>query len=314
MDTLLPLGFVFISISSLVLIILWLIRSRTVNPTVDRLKEFEDSLMKAETAKREPTTKKEQIKIKERVAKVLSELSRFTKSDEKKLTKQQIALIQAGFQHENSLRVFAGAKVIAALFMGLLFFYIGSFSDKPFTVIVMIAVGVGVFGYRVPDSVLVFMVKKRQNEIAASLPDALDLLVISVEAGLGLNAAMMRVGQDLMLRSPALAQELLRVNQEMRTGVTREQALRNLANRNLVEDLRILVGALVMADKLGTSIANTLRSQSDSLRTRIRQKAEEQAAKAAIKMLLPLVIFILPALILIIMGPALIALLRMFRP
>jgi tight adherence protein C len=314
MDTIFLLGFVFISISSLVLIILWLIRNWTENPTVDRLKEFEDSLMKAETAKREPTTKKERIKIKDRVAKVLSELSRFTKSTEVKLTKQQIALVQAGFQHESSLRVFAGAKIIAALFMGLLFFYVGSFSDKSLPVIVMISVLVGVVGYRIPDSALVFIVKKRQNEIGSALPDALDLLVISVEAGLGLNAAMVRVGQDLMLRSPALAQELLRVNQEMRTGVTREQALRNLANRNLVEDLRILVGAMVMADKLGTSIGNTLRSQSDSLRTRIRQKAEEQAAKAAIKMLLPLVIFILPALILIIMGPALIALLRMFRP
>jgi len=161
---------------------------------------------------------------------------------------------------------------------------------------------------------MIFMIKKHQSEIASALPDALDLLVICVEAGLGLNAAIQRVGQDMAIRNPAMANELLRVNQEMRTGVSREKALRNLAERNLVEDLRILVGALVLTDKLGTSIANTLRAQADSLRTRVRQKAEEQAAKAALKLLFPLVFCILPALFIILMGPAFIALLKTFNP
>jgi tight adherence protein C len=102
------------------------------------------------------------------------------------------------------------------------------------------------------------------------------------------------------------------VNQELRTGVAREKALRNLSERNQIEDLRIFVGALILADKLGTSIADTLRSQADSLRTRIRQKAEEQAARSGIKLLFPLVLFILPALIMILMGPGLISVFRTF--
>jgi tight adherence protein C len=261
-----------------------------------------------------PKTQKEKLKIKETVASLLSSVAKVTKSDEDKLSKQKTALIQAGFQHENSLRVFMGAKIISAIFMAVLFLYLGAFSSRGFAIVIMIAAILGFIGYRLPESILVFLVRKRQNEIAASLPDALDLLVICVEAGLGLNAAIQRVGQDLALRNPALAQELLRVNHEMRAGVSREKALRNLAARNLVEDLRIFVGALVLTDKLGTSIANTLRTQADSLRTRVRQKAEEQASKAAIKMLFPLVFFILPALITIVMGPGLIALYRTFRP
>ncbi len=104
------------------------------------------------------------------------------------------------------------------------------------------------------------------------------------------------------------------MNKDLRTGMPRDVALRNMSDRNKVEDLRIFIGALILADRLGTSIADTLRAQSDSLRTRIRQKAEEQAAKASIKMLLPLVLFILPALIIVLMGPGLIAVYRTFNP
>ena len=172
----------------------------------------------------------------------------------------------------------------------------------------------GFVGYRFPDMVLIFKIRKRTEKIARALPDALDLLVISVEAGLGLNAAILRVGSDLAIRCPQLADEFNRVNQELRTGVAREKALRNLSERNQIEDLRIFVGALILADKLGTSIADTLRSQADSLRTRIRQKAEEQAARSGIKLLFPLVLFILPALIMILMGPGLISVFRTFNP
>jgi tight adherence protein C len=168
-------------------------------------------------------------------------------------------------------------------------------------------------GYVFPDLVLNHRIHKRQEEIARSLADAIDLLVISVEAGLGLNAALLRVGQDMAVRCRSISEEFGRVNQELRTNVSREKALRNLSDRNKVEDLRIFVGALILTDRLGTSIADTLRVQADSLRTRLRQKAEEQAAKAGIKMLFPLVFFILPALIIILMGPAVISVIKTFN-
>jgi tight adherence protein C len=121
------------------------------------------------------------------------------------------------------------------------------------------------------------------------------------------------VGAELSVRCKPIAEEFGRVNQDLRTGVSREKALRNLSDRNKVEDLRIFISALILADRLGTSVADTLRAQADSLRTRIRQKAEEQAARAGIKMLFPLVFFILPALIIILMGPAMISLINTFR-
>jgi len=167
-------------------------------------------------------------------------------------------------------------------------------------------------GLSLPNMVLRYITAQRRQEIGESLSDALDLLVICMEAGLGLNAALLRVAQELGMRSPVLSRELLLVTQEMRTGLPREKALRNLSVRNHVENLRILVGALVLADKLGTSLADTLRAQADSLRTRLRQSAEEQAAKAGIKMLFPLVLFIFPALFIVILGPGIISILKTF--
>jgi tight adherence protein C len=161
-------------------------------------------------------------------------------------------------------------------------------------------------GYFLPAVVLSLKMQERQEEIAKGLPDALVFLVVCVEAGLGLNAALVRVGKELGLRSRALGEELVLVNQEMRAGVAREQALRHLSQRNTIGDLKIVVAALVLADRLGTSIADTLRAQSDSLRTRVRQRTEERAAKSGIKLLFPLVFMILPTLFIVILGPAVI--------
>jgi Flp pilus assembly protein TadB len=155
-------------------------------------------------------------------------------------------------------------------------------------------------------------ISKRQKSVESGLVDALDLLIICVEAGLGLNAAILRVGQDLKLRAPTLGDEFIFMNKEMRSGLSRQQALRNLTLRNNVEDLKILVSSIILADRLGTSIADTLRAQAESLRTRISQRAEEHAGKASIKMLFPLVIFIFPALFIVILGPGFLNLLKMF--
>jgi tight adherence protein C len=150
--------------------------------------------------------------------------------------------------------------------------------------------------------------------ITIGLPDALDLTVICVEAGLALDQAMMRVGEDLRHAHPELSDEFHLVKLEMRAGKPRSEALRNLSERTGVDDIRALVATLVQTDRFGTSVAQALRVHSDSLRTERRQRAEEQAAKTTIKMVIPLALFILPSILIVSVGPALIQLYRTLLP
>jgi tight adherence protein C len=158
------------------------------------------------------------------------------------------------------------------------------------------------------------MIRNRQRRITLALPDALDLTVICVEAGLALDQALLRVGDDLRHSHPDLSSEFNMVNLEMRAGKPRVEALHNLAARTGVSDIRSLVGTLVQTDRFGTSVAQALRVHSDSLRTERRQRAEEQAAKTTIKMVIPLVLFVLPSLLFVTLGPAVIQLLRTLMP
>jgi tight adherence protein C len=248
-----------------------------------------------------------------RIDRLLSRLGGSKKPQEdKKPSRLQKAMVQAGFQQDASVQVFVAIRTFLALLFMIMYGYLTHYMGRPTDQVVLFGLAMGIVGYILPEVVLNMKVRRRQQEIAAALPDTLDLLVISVEAGLGLNAALLRVGQDIRLRSAALSEELLMINHDMRTGITREKALRRLAERNKVESLRILVGALVLADRLGTGIADTLRVQADSLRTRVRQKMEEQAAKSGIKMLFPLVLFILPALFIVLLGPGMLALSKSF--
>src|SRR5579883_1012155 len=154
------------------------------------------------------------------------------------------------------------------------------------------------------------MITDRQSRIRVGMPDALDLTVICVEAGLSLDQAMMRVGEDLRHAHPDLSDEFYLMNLELRAGKPRAEALRNLYNRTGVDDIKALVTTLVQTDRFGTSIAQALRVHSDSLRTERRQRAEEQAAKTTIKMVPPLVVFVLPSIIIVTLGPAIIQLYR----
>jgi tight adherence protein C len=238
------------------------------------------------------------------LARLLELAGRRSGGDNRSGNKMRKSLMSAGYYNDSALRTYMGIKRVFAMISFALFFYLGMIGSQPLHIVLLLAMAGALAFYSVPDMVLKSKARRRQAAVAGGLPDALDLMVICVEAGLGLNAAIMRVGQDLAMRCRPLSDEFIRVTRDLRTGSSREKALRALSQRNQVEDLKILVGALVLADKLGTSIADTLRAQADSLRTRIKQKAEEQAAKAGIKMLLPLVLFILPALFIILMGPA----------
>jgi len=170
------------------------------------------------------------------------------------------------------------------------------------------------FGFFIPRFILKRKIKERQRRIRLALPDALDLTVICVEAGLPLDQAILRVGEDLRHAHPDLSAEFHIFNLETRAGKPRVEALRNLAARTGVEDVRALVTTLVQTDRFGTSVAQALRVHSDSLRTERRQRAEEQAAKTTVKMIIPLVLFVMPSLIFVTVGPAVIQLLRLLAP
>ena len=178
----------------------------------------------------------------------------------------------------------------------------------------LLMIGAGAFGFFLPRFWLKRKIKARQRLITLGLPDALDLTVICVEAGLALDQALMRVGQDLSHSHPELSAEFHMFNLETRAGKPRVEALHNMAARTGVHDVRALVATLVQTDRFGTSVAQALRVHSDSLRTERRQRAEEQAAKTTIKMVIPLVLFILPSLLVVTIGPALIQLFRTLVP
>lgn len=167
-------------------------------------------------------------------------------------------------------------------------------------------------GYYLPNLILALRIASHQRELLDAFPDAVDLVIVCIEAGLGLDAALARSGQEMRLRSPALADELHLVGLELRVGASREQALRNLALRTGLDDLGAMVTMLIQADRFGTSIADALRVHAEGLRTRRRQRAEEAAAKLPLKLLFPLIFCIFPSLMLVLLGPAVINIFRLF--
>lgn len=217
----------------------------------------------------------------------------------KELGQLRLRLVQAGFRREEALTIFFGIRVTLALALFALFST--SIFMRPNITLALAGVG---FGYLMPGMVLARLAKRRAHRIRLSLADALDLLVVSVEAGLGLDQAMTRVGDELAFAYPDLSSELRLVNLEMRAGKPRAEALRNLADRTGVDDLSSLVTMLIQTDKFGTSVAQSLRVYSETLRTKRRQRAEEAAAKTGVKMVFPLVLCIFPAIWVVTIGPA----------
>jgi tight adherence protein C len=222
----------------------------------------------------------------------------------------QWELAQAGFRHPDARRVFSGSKMLFTTLLGLTAFVVGSrFLLEPAT-LAMTVITAALVGYFAPTVWLAWKRARRQEEITLSLPDALDLMVVCVEAGQGLNSAMVSVGREISHAAPALSEELRLVNQEIRAGLSRAQSLRNFAERTGVDDIRAMVAVLVQSDRLGTSIANALRVHAQSLRIRRRQRAEAAARKTAVKLVFPLVLCIFPALLVVILAPGMIQLIR----
>lgn len=229
-------------------------------------------------------------------------------SEQTKGTKLWLA--QAGYRRPHSVSNYYGARLFGALLLGILSVLSGLYLKTERPLIPLLAfVGILVGGY-IPKLWVAQRINQRRDEIRRSVPSVLDLMVVCVEAGLSLNAAIQKITEETKMTYTALAEELHLVNQEILIGKTRADAFRNLARRTGVDELRSLAVTLIQADRLGTSIADSLRVLADSLRVKRRQQAEETAHKMSVKLVFPLVLLIFPELLVILVGPAIINLVK----
>jgi tight adherence protein C len=228
----------------------------------------------------------------------------------------RVHLMTAGWRTSSAAPIYFAAKTVLAVGLPLLAMlgligssFAATTLERSVILVVLLA-----FGYYLPNVVLARRIAWRKRTVVEDFPDALDLLTVCVEAGLSLDASLMKVGEEIRLRSPIVASELELMQLEIRSGFTREKALRNFSLRTGVEDIDSFSAMLIQADRFGTSVGASLRVLSDTLRTRRRMRAEEKAAKISLKLLFPLIFCIFPALLVVLMGPAMIHIYRDLLP
>ena len=228
----------------------------------------------------------------------------------------RLRFIHAGYRGNAPAIIYFAAKTLLAVLLPIIAYaYVMAGGGKAgMNAMLAALLTTAAIGYYLPNAVLARLVFVRQREVFESFPDAADLLMVCVEAGLGLDAALVKVAEEMRLKSEALAEELHLVTLELRAGSSREKALRNLALRTGVEEVNTFATMLIQADRFGTSIGDSLRVFSDELRTKRRLRAEEIAAKIPLKLLFPLVLFIFPSLLLVLLGPAFIQVYRILLP
>ncbi len=229
----------------------------------------------------------------------------------------RIHFMNAGYRSETAPNIFFLAKTLLTFTLPallVLYIVISGTTIKDNTLLLLYIVAAAAMGYFLPNVFLERRIAYRKREIFESFPDAMDLIIVCVESGLGLDAALARVSEEVHMISPVLGEELHLINLELRAGSSRERALRNLALRTGVEDIDTLVAMLVQSDRFGTSIAQALRVHAENLRTKRRLRAEEAAAKIALKLLFPLIFFIFPSMLLVLLGPAIISINRVLLP
>jgi tight adherence protein C len=235
--------------------------------------------------------------------------------DQAQVSRIREKLVNAGYRNSRAPIIFLGSRIFLAVVFGVSFLVLGTEATREmsspyaFPGILVLCMILGFYG---PQLWLNSSVEKRKERLVDGFPDALDLMVVCVEAGLGLDQAMNRVGQEIMMGHKDLGQEFALLNLELRAGLSREQALRNLVQRTDLEDIRSLVALLIQTDRFGTSVGLALRVHSDSMRMTRRMKAEEKAAQLAVKLMIPLILFIFPCLMVVIGGPGAIRLMQNF--
>ena len=241
-------------------------------------------------------------------------LAKFKPKNEQEYSKLKLELSYAGFRSDNAPGVYLALRLIggvAGLFLGA---GIGVFTGGVnMAALIKTVITAGTLFYT-PTLILMWMAKKRKEQIFLGLPDALDLMVVCVEAGLGLDQAMRKVAEEMRKSFRVIAEEFGICNLQLQMGRGRTQVLQELGLRSGVDELRALASILIQADKFGSSIAQALRVQSDSMRTRRKQIAEEKAAKTAVKLIFPLVLFIFPGIFVVLVGPAAITMVREMLP
>jgi tight adherence protein C len=245
---------------------------------------------------------------------LIKRLGNFVPQSPKDVTVMRRRLIRAGIRNENALKILYGAKAALGVVLPLAVASLlaGSNTESGNKIgLILAAVGAGFFG---PNEYVRKLAAKRQHEIARGLPNALDLLVVSVESGLGLDQAILQVSKELEHAHPEISEEFGFVNLELKAGKRRVEALRNLADRTGVDDLKKLVAVLIQADRFGTGVAQSLRSHADFMRIQARQVAEEKAAKLGVKLIFPIFFCILPSLFVVTVGPVAMKIVRELIP
>ncbi len=280
--------------------------------TTERLEELRNPLKRREKLTKDGKKQDAMSKMLEKATPMLS--APLKPKTEVETSKLKQKLSQAGFRGDASTGTFLGLKfagLMAGLFLGggALMIAKGANTDS-----MMYTVVVAAFFFYLPDAVVWFIGRKRKQNIFLTLPDALDLLVVCVEAGLGLDQAMRKVTEEMRRTARVISEEFGLCNFHLQMGKSRNDVLRDLGERTGVDDVRSLAAILIQADKFGSSVAQALRVQSDSMRTRRRQLAEEKAAKTAVKLIFPLVIFIFPGIFVVLVGPAAITMVREMFP
>jgi tight adherence protein C len=276
---------------------LYLVFARPANTVTTRLESMDPSLALVEN---NPLTVMAQ-----NVATPINRMVPISAIEAAKLQKQ---LMQAGYRSPDAATAFRAIQIVMLIALPTLVSVVCFILDRPLNNFIIWGLFGVAAGFYLPKYFLINRTRARKLRITWGLADAMDLMVVSVEAGLGLNAALNRVGEELKTLHPDMHYEIEIVNLEIRVGRSREEALRNLAERTGVDDIRSFVALLIQADRFGSSIAKAVRVFADSLRTKRRQRAEQAAAKASLKLLFPLTCFLFPVIILIILAPSLFAL------
>ena len=291
----------FVCIMLGVLAVYWLM-FRPPSAATERLKRMSDG--GAGATANVPTLVIEESSVASLAEKVATPLSRLAPPSAAEAKKLQKQLMHAGYRSPNAPAIYRALQLMSLVFFPGTVALVCALTGRPLSSAAIWILTAFVAGFFLPRYVLNRMIRSRQQRLQWGLADALDLLVVSIEAGLGLNAALIRVGEELQEVHRDISDEFALTNMEIRVGRDRAEALRNLAERTGVEDLRSLCAMLIQADKFGTSIARAVRVYADSLRTKRRQRAEQAAQKAAVKLLFPLACFLFPTLFIALLGPA----------
>ncbi len=298
---------IFIAVTAIIYIIYELTSEELDENVSRRLKEYSPVLSEEEQAKQDEEISTEFIRN------ALRKIAEGMVKKSKDVITQKQILTEAGMaSDDDSFIRHISKKLMSALFFGITGMCVAMLGSlSPLNKLMLIFL-FPLVGFRLPDMKIKSLARKRADDVTYTLPDAIDLLSVCVEAGLGIDSAITRVAKEQEQSSPVLSYEFQRVGKDVVAGISRADALKALARRNSSPELRSFIGLLIQSDRLGTSISQSLKVYSDALRVKRRQRAEELASKASIKMTIPLVLFILPATFIVIMTPAVIGIMNTF--